>query len=70
MSRCNNGSTKSGNDTYLVACAYKPAAKFDGQRPYENGNSCSKCQNDFFCYRNQCTNDTSVLTITYAPSFD
>uniref|UniRef100_A0A5K3FTT8 SCP domain-containing protein n=1 Tax=Mesocestoides corti TaxID=53468 RepID=A0A5K3FTT8_MESCO len=70
MSRCHNGNTTSVNQRYLVACAYYPVGNIESQRPYQNGSSCTKCPDDFFCYRNQCTNDTSLFTTTYTTDFD
>uniref|UniRef100_A0A5K3ETM8 SCP domain-containing protein n=1 Tax=Mesocestoides corti TaxID=53468 RepID=A0A5K3ETM8_MESCO len=61
MSPCYNGSNTSGNRRYLVACAYYPAGNIEGLRPYANGSSCSACPTDFFCHRNQCSKETSLL---------
>uniref|UniRef100_A0A5K3FWJ2 SCP domain-containing protein n=2 Tax=Mesocestoides corti TaxID=53468 RepID=A0A5K3FWJ2_MESCO len=44
-----------------TACIYKPG-KFDPpDRPYEKGQSCTKCPTGSACYRNQCEN--SLITV-------
>uniref|UniRef100_A0A5K3FXK2 SCP domain-containing protein n=1 Tax=Mesocestoides corti TaxID=53468 RepID=A0A5K3FXK2_MESCO len=52
---------------FLTACLYKPG-EFDPQsRPYEKGQSCTKCPNGFACSRNQCKKSlTSVATTSSA----
>uniref|UniRef100_A0A5K3ER32 SCP domain-containing protein n=1 Tax=Mesocestoides corti TaxID=53468 RepID=A0A5K3ER32_MESCO len=64
MSPCNNIRPNSTKPVYLVACAYRPPGNIEGQRPYKNGTVCQDCPYDFWCYRNQCTNDTSLLPAT------
>uniref|UniRef100_A0A5K3EPN0 SCP domain-containing protein n=1 Tax=Mesocestoides corti TaxID=53468 RepID=A0A5K3EPN0_MESCO len=65
MSRCDQSISGNAADLrYLVACAYHPPGNIPGLRPYANGSSCSACPDGFFCYRNQCTNDTSLLPNT------
>uniref|UniRef100_A0A5K3ETB6 SCP domain-containing protein n=1 Tax=Mesocestoides corti TaxID=53468 RepID=A0A5K3ETB6_MESCO len=66
--RCNNSHVPAENPRYLVACAYYPAVTVQGLRPYANGSSCSACPDGFFCHRNQCTNDTSLLPNTTTTS--
>uniref|UniRef100_A0A5K3FUP4 SCP domain-containing protein n=1 Tax=Mesocestoides corti TaxID=53468 RepID=A0A5K3FUP4_MESCO len=52
-------------DTRLhTVCIYKPG-EFDPQdRPYEKGQSCTKCHNGFACYRNQCKNSSTTISTT------
>uniref|UniRef100_A0A5K3G0F6 SCP domain-containing protein n=1 Tax=Mesocestoides corti TaxID=53468 RepID=A0A5K3G0F6_MESCO len=68
MNTCNITSKNKRELAYLVACAYKPAGNIPGLQPYENGTSCSACPDGFFCHRNQCTNDTSLLPNTTTSS--
>uniref|UniRef100_A0A5K3FW08 SCP domain-containing protein n=1 Tax=Mesocestoides corti TaxID=53468 RepID=A0A5K3FW08_MESCO len=68
MSRCDKGNENPNTPSYLVACAYYPAENIGNLRPYANGSSCSACPDGFFCHRNQCTNDTSLLPNTTTPS--
>uniref|UniRef100_A0A5K3FX98 SCP domain-containing protein n=1 Tax=Mesocestoides corti TaxID=53468 RepID=A0A5K3FX98_MESCO len=53
------------SDTRLhTVCIYKPG-EFDPQdRPYEKGQSCTKCPNGFACYRNQCKNSSTTVSTT------
>uniref|UniRef100_A0A5K3G5X1 SCP domain-containing protein n=2 Tax=Mesocestoides corti TaxID=53468 RepID=A0A5K3G5X1_MESCO len=43
-----------GSKNYLTACVYKPGDFSVRDRPYEKGQSCTKCPSGFDCYRNQC----------------
>uniref|UniRef100_A0A5K3F3X1 SCP domain-containing protein n=1 Tax=Mesocestoides corti TaxID=53468 RepID=A0A5K3F3X1_MESCO len=68
MSPWGNTSDRKDQKRFLVACAYKPVGNIPGRRPYTNGTSCSACPDGFFCHRNQCTNDTSLLPTTTTTS--
>ncbi|XP_028849896.1 GLIPR1-like protein 1 [Denticeps clupeoides] len=47
----------------LFVCNYYPAGNFIGEKPYENGDSCSKCPDDFsVCDHNICAPDIILST--------
>uniref|UniRef100_A0A5K3FIA1 SCP domain-containing protein n=1 Tax=Mesocestoides corti TaxID=53468 RepID=A0A5K3FIA1_MESCO len=48
----------------LTVCLYKPGEFEPEDRPYEKGQSCTKCPNGFACYRNQCKSTSSAVTTT------
>uniref|UniRef100_A0A5K3ER43 SCP domain-containing protein n=1 Tax=Mesocestoides corti TaxID=53468 RepID=A0A5K3ER43_MESCO len=64
MTQCNKRNGNAVTPITVVACVYHPAGNIPGLRPYANGTRCSACPQGFFCYRNQCTNDTSLLPNT------
>uniref|UniRef100_A0A5K3G312 Tnp_DDE_dom domain-containing protein n=1 Tax=Mesocestoides corti TaxID=53468 RepID=A0A5K3G312_MESCO len=58
---------------YILSCAYDHADNEVVERPYEKGESCSRCPYGYSCLRNQCSEkhlpqppsdstDTTVMT--------
>uniref|UniRef100_A0A5K3FWX3 SCP domain-containing protein n=1 Tax=Mesocestoides corti TaxID=53468 RepID=A0A5K3FWX3_MESCO len=56
--------TFQNNGLLYTTCIYKPGDYTVRDRPYEGGQSCTKCPNGFACYRNQCTNSSSTSPTT------
>uniref|UniRef100_A0A5K3FU35 SCP domain-containing protein n=1 Tax=Mesocestoides corti TaxID=53468 RepID=A0A5K3FU35_MESCO len=65
IQQCNN-TRKSGSDYFIMACLYRPGKNEPIERPYEKGDSCTKCPSGFTCYRNQCKNVSIPVTTTSA----
>uniref|UniRef100_A0A5K3G5N9 SCP domain-containing protein n=1 Tax=Mesocestoides corti TaxID=53468 RepID=A0A5K3G5N9_MESCO len=60
---CTTEACQDGKSVFTV-CIYKPG-EFDPQdRPYEKGQSCSKCHSGFACYRNQCKEPSTTVPTT------
>uniref|UniRef100_A0A5K3FJP4 SCP domain-containing protein n=1 Tax=Mesocestoides corti TaxID=53468 RepID=A0A5K3FJP4_MESCO len=47
---------------YALVCIYKPSDNFLAKRPYESGESCSRCPDGYRCLRNQCYEDKPTTT--------
>uniref|UniRef100_A0A5K3F1M9 SCP domain-containing protein n=1 Tax=Mesocestoides corti TaxID=53468 RepID=A0A5K3F1M9_MESCO len=55
MRRCDNIAPHWPKPVYLMACQYAPGGNFYGMRPYDAGQTCSKCPAGYTCYRRQCS---------------
>uniref|UniRef100_A0A5K3FKW8 SCP domain-containing protein n=2 Tax=Mesocestoides corti TaxID=53468 RepID=A0A5K3FKW8_MESCO len=53
-----------GGGIWCTVCVYKPGEFEPQDRPYEKGQSCTKCPSGFACYRNQCENSSTTVATT------
>ncbi|XP_034027459.1 peptidase inhibitor 16-like [Thalassophryne amazonica] len=56
---CNSMEGLDWDKTSFLVCNYYPAGNYEGERPYEEGDSCSRCPEDMQkCENNLCVADT------------